>query len=184
MVRRLYVALSVGTPLCPYGIAYRGVYGISTCELFKKSRCSPLHGLSATQDCTADLLICSPRIANSYEPPYVPTGLLVVGSTHLRAIQEIPLWSAVWTVNQTRLHGWPRHLFAPYVFTGVPTVGSMDCQLTNDSRNLFGVCRVDCRPRTSARLTRTTAPQYCEAVPGGLVFKARRLLYHSTLGRE
>ena len=31
---------------------------------------------------------------------------------------------------------------------------------------------------------RTTAPQYCEAVPGGLVFKARRLLYHSTLGRE
>jgi hypothetical protein len=32
--------------------------------------------------------------------------------------------------------------------------------------------------------SRTTAPQYCEAVPGGLVFKARRLLYHSTLGRE
>ena len=32
--------------------------------------------------------------------------------------------------------------------------------------------------------SRTTAPQYCEAVPGGLVFKARRLFYHSTLGRE
>ena len=32
--------------------------------------------------------------------------------------------------------------------------------------------------------SRTTALQYCEAVPGGLVFKARRLLYHSTLGRE
>jgi len=33
----LFVTLSVGTPLCPYGVAYRRVYGVSTSGLFKKS---------------------------------------------------------------------------------------------------------------------------------------------------
>ena len=42
----------------------------------------------------------------------------------------------------------------------------------------------DVMPNGTVPDSRTTAPQYCEAVPGGLVFKARRLLYHSTLGRE
>jgi len=39
--RRVYgsksITLSVGTPLCPYGIAYRRVCGLSPSVLFKKS---------------------------------------------------------------------------------------------------------------------------------------------------
>jgi len=34
-LRRLSVTLSVGTPLCPYGIACRRVYGLSTFTLFR-----------------------------------------------------------------------------------------------------------------------------------------------------
>jgi hypothetical protein len=41
----LSVTLSVGTPLFPYGIAYRRVYGLSTSGLFKKSLCGPLCGV-------------------------------------------------------------------------------------------------------------------------------------------
>ena len=41
---RKYVALSVGTHPCPYGIAYRRVDGVSTYGLFTKSVCSPLCG--------------------------------------------------------------------------------------------------------------------------------------------
>ena len=35
------VAVSVGTPLCPYGIAYRKSYGLSTSGLFKNSVVPP-----------------------------------------------------------------------------------------------------------------------------------------------
>jgi len=40
----LSFTFSVGAPLYPYGIAYRGFYGLSTSGLFKKSLCSPLFG--------------------------------------------------------------------------------------------------------------------------------------------
>jgi hypothetical protein len=38
----LSVTLSVGTPLCPYGIAYRRTYGLFRRRLFKKHLCSQL----------------------------------------------------------------------------------------------------------------------------------------------
>jgi len=44
MSGRKSVTLSVGTPPCPYPIAYRRVYRLSTSGLFKKSLCSPLCG--------------------------------------------------------------------------------------------------------------------------------------------
>ena len=31
---------AVGTPLCPYGVAYRRVYGLSASGLFKTSLCN------------------------------------------------------------------------------------------------------------------------------------------------
>jgi len=49
---RKSVTLSVGTPLCPNGNAYRRVYGSSTSGLFgwfKKSFCRPLCGRSTSQ---------------------------------------------------------------------------------------------------------------------------------------
>ena len=36
----LSVTLSVGTLICPYGIAYRRAYGLSTSRMFKKALCS------------------------------------------------------------------------------------------------------------------------------------------------
>jgi len=41
---QLSVTLSVGTPIYPYGIAYRRAYGLSTAGLFKKPLSSPLCG--------------------------------------------------------------------------------------------------------------------------------------------
>ena len=41
----LFVTLSVGTPPCPFGIAYCRAYGLSTCTLFTKSLYSPLSGI-------------------------------------------------------------------------------------------------------------------------------------------
>ena len=38
---RMSFTLSVATPLCPYGIAWRRVYGLSTSGLFKTSLCNP-----------------------------------------------------------------------------------------------------------------------------------------------
>ena len=38
----LVIALSVGTPLCPYGIAYRRTYRSFTSRGFRKSLCIPL----------------------------------------------------------------------------------------------------------------------------------------------
>jgi hypothetical protein len=40
----LSVTISVETPLCPYGIAYRRIYGISTSGFSKKSLNTPLYG--------------------------------------------------------------------------------------------------------------------------------------------
>ena len=42
--KRLSVTLSVGTPLCPYDIAYCRVYASSTSGLFQKPLCVPLCG--------------------------------------------------------------------------------------------------------------------------------------------
>ena len=42
--KRVSVTLSVGTPRCPYVIAYRGVHGLSDSGSSKKPRCSPLCG--------------------------------------------------------------------------------------------------------------------------------------------
>ena len=38
------ILLSVGTPLCPYGIAYCRAYGLSNCWLFEASLCCPMVG--------------------------------------------------------------------------------------------------------------------------------------------
>jgi hypothetical protein len=63
---RLSVTLSAGTPLCSYGIAYRGVYGLSTCGLFKKSLRSPRcvgWGLSALP---RDPKFCKPETSGDH----------------------------------------------------------------------------------------------------------------------
>ena len=44
------VALSVGTPLCSYGVAYRSIYGLCTCGLFKKSLSGPLCGAAVSRN--------------------------------------------------------------------------------------------------------------------------------------
>ena len=41
---RLSVTLPVGTPLCPFDVAYSRAYGLSTSGLFKKFLCTPLCG--------------------------------------------------------------------------------------------------------------------------------------------
>jgi len=41
-IARKSVTPSNGTPLCPYGIAYRRAYGLSTSGLFKPSLCTPV----------------------------------------------------------------------------------------------------------------------------------------------
>ena len=50
-----YVALSVGTPICPYGIAYDRTYGLSTPDFSQRCRCSPLCGVqwSPLMSCTS-----------------------------------------------------------------------------------------------------------------------------------
>jgi len=40
--QELPVSLSVGTPLCLYGVAYGRVYGLSTSGLFQKSLRNPV----------------------------------------------------------------------------------------------------------------------------------------------
>jgi hypothetical protein len=56
--------LSIGTPLNPYGIAYRRVYGLSTSGLFKKSLCSPLCG-SARYNHMSKRVSARPTLASS-----------------------------------------------------------------------------------------------------------------------
>jgi hypothetical protein len=59
---RKSVTLSVETPLCPYGIAYRRGCGLSTTGLFKKPLCNPLCDHLAFVEGGSRLILVLPHV--------------------------------------------------------------------------------------------------------------------------
>ena len=96
-------------------------------------------------------------------------------------ISEVPLYTQVRRFKTQDLERFVSSRCHVHLFT----TAKMSCFMyTRSIKEKKKIKKKKKRKKTPTCNRSNNCSADCEAVPGGLVFKARRLLYHSTLGRE